>query len=107
MLIFSLWQPKWTKGYLDGKKAGQSDSIFKTYHLILEPALEPSKGSHYTFCAGRFLAPADYTTIYELWALLTKMLFMACELALPFGVKQLARGPVIDCYASRLRLSTD
>lgn len=32
---------------------------------------------------------------------------MACELALPFGVKQLARGPVIDCYASRLRLSTD
>lgn len=79
MLIFSLWQPKWTKGYLDGKKAGQSDSIFKTYHLILEPALEPSKGSHYTFCGGRFLAPAHYTTIYELWALLTKMLFMDCE----------------------------
>lgn len=43
MLIFSLWQPKWTKGYLDGKKAGQSDSIFKTYHLILEPALSRQK----------------------------------------------------------------
>lgn len=57
MLIFSLWQPKWTKGYLDGKKAGQSDSIFKTYHLIFGTGSEPSKGSHYTFCGGRLLAP--------------------------------------------------
>lgn len=29
MLIFSLWQPKWTKSYLEGKKAGLSDSILK------------------------------------------------------------------------------
>lgn len=47
--FFPLWQPERTKGYLGGKKAGLSDSIFKTYHLILEPALETSKGSHYIF----------------------------------------------------------
>lgn len=59
MLIFSLWQPEWTKGYLEGKKAGPSDSIFKTYHLILEPALKTSKGSHYIFCGQYGLAPMD------------------------------------------------
>lgn len=57
MLIFSLWQTKWTKGYLEGKKAGRSDSIFKTYHLILEPAFKTSKGSHYIFCGRDSLAP--------------------------------------------------
>lgn len=49
MLIFSLWRTKWTKGYLGGKKAGRSDSIFKTYHFIPKPAFKTSKGSHYIF----------------------------------------------------------
>lgn len=53
------------KGYLEGKKAGRSDSIFKTYHLILEPAFKTSKGSHYIFCGRCCLAPVDYRTSFD------------------------------------------
>lgn len=49
VFVFSLWRTERTKGYLGGKKAGPSDSIFKTYHLISEPAFKTSKGSHYIF----------------------------------------------------------
>lgn len=47
-LFFFVMATRRTKGYLR-KKAGLSDSILKTYHLISEPAFKTSKGSHYIF----------------------------------------------------------